>query len=125
MVTGKLSLERRGDLAIRGTFAAHLPNFINNGRIEPRDTQCDRHLGRFRFSALSKSTVSPCDSPGLQQRAAKQRGTTVQSAQDARCWVPEYSGLKRRVCPTFPADVFSVVQGQSGTDFLPQAELFT
>ena len=25
---------------------------------------------------------------------------------DARCWVPEYSGLKRRVCPAFPADGF-------------------
>ena len=24
----------------------------------------------------------------------------------ATCWVPEYSGLKRRVCPTFPAGSF-------------------
>ena len=29
-----------------------------------------------------------------------------------RCWIPEYSGLRRRVCPTFPADSFF---GDSGT----------
>lgn len=41
------SLKRRGDLAIGGTFGAHPPNTVDNGRVEPGDTPCGRRSRLF------------------------------------------------------------------------------
>ena len=47
---------------------------------------------------------------GQGAQAAQHDAVVVFRAAGQQCWVPEYSGLKRRVCPTFPADGFSVIQ---------------
>ena len=55
-------------------------------------------------------------------RVAPRRGCPAASGRRPGpcCWVPEYCGLRRRVCPTFRVGSFSVIQGQSGTRISPR-----
>ena len=78
------SFKRCGDLAIGGTFRAHLPNAVDNTCIETGNTPCDRRLGLFTVLRAPGPSFCHVIPPTMRRFPGGYRGTTVQTEQDGR-----------------------------------------